>query len=140
MTIPQAVVADMLAHAREAAPLECCGLLIGMAETVERSVRTRNADPRAARYLIDPNDQFAAIRAARSQDREVMGAYHSHPASASVPSETDIAEVNSGAGFLYVIVSLVGDDVRAFRFNDGKAIEVSLTPHPSSLPPDRVSS
>jgi proteasome lid subunit RPN8/RPN11 len=140
VTIPQAVVAEMLAHAREEAPRECCGLLIGRGEAVEGSVRARNIDPRATRYLIDPDDHFAAIREARSRDRMVIGAYHSHPASAPVPSETDIAEANSGADFLYVIVSLVGEDVRAFRFNDGRAIEVSFTPCPSPLTPDRVSS
>jgi proteasome lid subunit RPN8/RPN11 len=140
VTIPQAVVAEMLAHAREQAPLECCGLLIGVGEAVEESVRARNADPRATRYLIDPDDHFAAIREARSRDRLVIGAYHSHPASAPVPSETDIAEANSGADFLYVIVSLLGEDVRAFRFNDGRAIEVSLIAHPPALAPDRVNS
>ncbi len=119
MTIPKAVVADMLAHAREEAPLECCGLLIGVADTVERSVRARNADPSATRYRIAPDDHFAAIRAARSEDREVIGAYHSHPARPPVPSEADIAEANSGNGFLYVIVSLVGDEVRAYRLEDG---------------------
>ena len=113
VTVRAAVIADMLAHAREEAPRECCGLLIGGEGEIERSVRARNVDTRPARYLIDPEDHFAAIHAARSEGREVVGAYHSHPASAPVPSATDIAEANSGSEFLYVIVSPVGEEVRA---------------------------
>lgn len=119
ITVPAAVIADMLAHAREEAPRECCGLLIGQQERVVRSVRARNLDTRATRYLIDPDDHFAAIRAARAEALEVIGAYHSHPASAPVPSPTDIADANSGPDFLYVIVSLVGEDVRAYRYGLG---------------------
>lgn len=132
MTVPAAVIADMLAHAREAAPRECCGLLIGKNEKVERSVRARNLDTRATRYLIDPDDHFAAIRSARAEAWDVIGAYHSHPASAPVPSPTDIAEANSGSDFLYVIVSPAGAEIRAYRIEDGTVVVLpfALSPLP----------
>jgi proteasome lid subunit RPN8/RPN11 len=114
----------MLAHAREEAPRECCGLLVGRAESVVRSVRARNLDPTATRYLIDPEDHFAAIRAARGERLEVVGAYHSHPSSAPVPSPTDVAEANNGSDFLYVIVSLVDDEVKAYRIAGGEFVSI----------------
>ena len=114
-TIPCAAIESMLAHAREEAPRECCGLLVGTDSAVVRSIRARNLDPAATRYLIDPADHFAAIRAARAVGLEVVGAYHSHPSSAPVPSVTDITEANSGAGFLYVIVSPEPGEVRGYR-------------------------
>ena len=117
----------MLAHAREEAPRECCGLLIGMAATVLHSVRANNLDVSLTRYSIDPADHFKAIRAARADGLEVIGAYHSHPASAPVPSATDIAEANSGSEFLYVIVSLVNDDVRAYRIEEGVSRPLAVT-------------
>ena len=126
--IPAETVADMLAHAREQAPRECCGLLIGAGEAVVRSVRVNNLDARATRYLIDPKDHFSAIRDARADGLEVIGAYHSHPSSAPVPSPTDIAEANSGAEFLYVIVSLIGDEVRAYRIDAGVFKPLALSP------------
>jgi proteasome lid subunit RPN8/RPN11 len=128
--ISPSVVADMVAHARAEAPRECCGLLIGKGESVVRSVRARNLAAQATRYLIDPEDHFAAIRSARTEGLEVIGAYHSHPSSAPVPSATDIAEANSGSDFLYVIVSLVGDEVRAYRMERG-----TFTPRPLTLAP-----
>lgn len=117
--IPAAVVSEMLAHARDEAPRECCGLLVGKGGAIVRSVRARNLDAMATRYLIDPEDHFAAIRSARADNLEVIGAYHSHPSSEPVPSPTDIAEANSGSDFLYVIVSLVKDEVRAYRIENG---------------------
>jgi proteasome lid subunit RPN8/RPN11 len=130
MRIPANVAAEVLAHARAEAPRECCGLLIGKGQSVARSVRARNLDEKATRYLIDPGDHFAAIRAARAEGLEVIGAYHSHPSSAPIPSATDIAEANSGSDFLYVIVSLIADEVRAYRMEGGTfaPCPVTLTP------------
>ena len=109
----------MLAHAREEAPRECCGLLVGFGASVVRSVRARNLDVSATRYLINPKDHFTAIRSARNEGLDVVGAYHSHPSSAPVPSATDITEADSGPDFLYVIVSPIGDGVRAYRIVAG---------------------
>ena len=107
----------MIAHARVEAPRECCGLLIGTHDSVVRSLRAKNLAPAATRYFIDPHDHFRALRMARAEGLQVIGAYHSHPASDPVPSTTDIAEANSGSEFVYVIVSLVNDEVRAYRIN-----------------------
>ena len=130
--IPGAIVADMLDHARLEAPHECCGLLIGADGAITRSVRARNLDAKPTRFLIDPADHFAAIRDARAEGKEVIGAYHSHPASVAVPSQTDIAAANGGSSFLYVIVSLLNDEVRAYDCEDGQFVPVplSLIPDP----------
>jgi proteasome lid subunit RPN8/RPN11 len=117
----------MLAHAREEAPRECCGLLVGRGTSIVRSVRARNLDAVATRYLIDPGDHFAAIRFARTEGLDVVGAYHSHPSSTPMPSATDIAEADSGPDFLYVIVSPIGDDVRAYRIEEGVSTRVELS-------------
>lgn len=114
----------MLAHAREEAPRECCGLLVGKGESIVRSVRARNRDAKATRYLIDPEDHFAAIRGARADGLEVIGAYHSHPSSEAVPSPTDVADANSGSDFLYVIVSLLNEDLRAYRIENGGYVSI----------------
>jgi proteasome lid subunit RPN8/RPN11 len=136
--MPAAVVREMLAHARDEAPRECCGLLVGKGDSVARSVRARNVDAKATRYLVDPEDHFAAISAARAEGLEVVGAYHSHPASTPVPSSTDVAEANSGSDFLYVIVSLVNDDVRAYRIDAGVWKPLALSPSPEARQLPRI--
>ncbi len=123
---------DLRAHAREEAPRECCGLLVGTKRAVVRSLRARNLSASATRYLVDPEDHFAALRAARAEDLAVVGAYHSHPASPPEPSETDLAEATY-PHFLYVIVSLADrtrEEVRAYRLGDGcfRAVEIEPAP------------
>ena len=126
MKIAQKVIDDVLAHAREEAPNECCGLLIGNRATIEASVRARNREASPTRYLIDPDDHFAAIHAARAAGKRVVGAYHSHPASAPQPSESDIAEARWGSDFVYVIVSLKSPEaeVFAYRLKHGTVVPV----------------
>ncbi len=114
----------MIAHAREAAPRECCGLLIGLGAQIESAHRSRNVDPSPTRFLIDPHDHFAAIRAARAGGREVVGVYHSHPSTPARPSASDLADA-SYAEYAYVIISLASDppEVRLFRLVSGAFVE-----------------
>jgi proteasome lid subunit RPN8/RPN11 len=124
LTIAARVIADMLAHGREEAPRECCGLLIGTSDAIVRSVRARNLDDKHTRYLIDPADHFAAVRAARADGLDVVGAYHSHPSTAAVPSPADVREATGGSEFLYVIVSVKDDDVRGYQIADGNVVSI----------------
>jgi proteasome lid subunit RPN8/RPN11 len=119
---------ECVAHAREAAPDECCGLLLGRGDQIVEAARARNvADDPTTRFLIDPADHFAAIRGGRERGLEVIGFYHSHPASAPDPSPRDVAEF-SYTGHLYAIVSLQAEaaEIRLFRFEDGNFRRVSF--------------
>jgi proteasome lid subunit RPN8/RPN11 len=127
------VRAALLAHAREAAPRECCGLLVGSSPDIDGSVRSANLDPDQARYRLDPAVHIATNRRLRGTGREVVGVYHSHPHSAAVPSPSDCREAYY-PGFVWVIVSLAGppaEAVAAYRLrSDGfewLPIEVTAT-------------
>ena len=119
------VLGDIVAHARRAAPDECCGLLIGTGAGIESAHAARNLRRSPARYLVDPADHFAAIRSGRKAGLAVVGAYHSHPASAASPSPRDEREA-SDPDFLYLIVSLVTAQTRGFRLVNGRMEEVPL--------------
>lgn len=126
-TVTGPVIAEMVAHAREAAPAECCGLLLGRGDAVLEAVRARNVSGVATRFLIDPKDHIDTRRLARQRDLDVVGFYHSHPRSPAAPSETDEAE----AGYeshLYAIVSLAVDppDVALFRLVSGNFQQVTF--------------
>ena len=119
------VLGDILAHARRAAPEECCGLLVGTGARIESAHAARNLRRSPTRYLVDPADHFAAIRSGRTAGLAVVGAYHSHPASAASPSPRDEREATD-SDFLYLIVSLVTARTRAFRLVDGRMEQVPL--------------
>jgi proteasome lid subunit RPN8/RPN11 len=110
-------------------PNECCGLLIGVDGRIVRSAAATNLAPGSHSYLINPADHFAAIRSARAEGYEVIGAYHSHPGAAATPSRRDVAEAMDAA-FIYLIVSIGlqdGIDVRAYRIADELSHEVKLS-------------
>jgi proteasome lid subunit RPN8/RPN11 len=119
--ISRATIDDIVAHARESVPGECCGLLLGQGAAIVRSVRAVNiaADP-TRRFEIDPRDHIAARRDARGRGLAVLGFYHSHPRSAAEPSPTDLAEA-SYPDHLYLIVSLArgAPDLGLFRLHSG---------------------
>ena len=117
MILPRAVRDDVVAHAREEAPRECCGMLIGRSDAIVGAVRALNLSESPSRFLINPQDHIRARRDARAAGLDVVGFYHSHPRSEPMPSATDLAEA-SYPGYLYLIVGLVGGDadVRLYRF------------------------
>jgi proteasome lid subunit RPN8/RPN11 len=127
ISIDDEVRAAVLRHARETTPHECCGLLIGHGDVITKAVAVRNlaADP-TTRYVIDPREHLAAVRAARAQSLEVIGAYHSHPRSTATPSATDAAEAFTN--FLFLIVGLGVDppQLTAWRWIDGNFDPVPL--------------
>jgi desampylase len=104
--IREQCIEALVRHARDAAPDECCGLLLGRSNQIDRAIRARNAaaDP-ARRFLIDPEDHFAARRLARQSAVDLVGFYHSHPTSPAEPSPRDLDEFTY-TGSLYLIVSL----------------------------------
>jgi len=132
MRVAREVLAAIDAHARAEAPRECCGLLLGSLTEIRRAEPTRNLAPQPTRYDIDPADHFRILRAARAAGLTVIGAYHSHPASAPIPSPTDLAE--GLPNFLYVITSLRADlacpesSTRAYYFDGLTFREVPLVP------------
>ena len=113
----------MIAHARDALPAECCGLLLGSPGRIDAVYRARNLEASATRFFIDPTDHFAAIRAARQSERAVVGVYHSHPSTPAQPSPSDLQEATY-TEYVYAIVSLAGaaPEVRLFRLDMGRFV------------------
>ena len=117
----------IVAHARADAPLECCGLLIGSGDLVDEHYPVRNVRQSRVAFEVDPAGHFAAIRKARASQRAVIGAYHSHPASAPVPSRTDVQDAHD-AELLHLIVSLATSPAvtGAYRINGNEVTRIEL--------------
>ena len=102
-------VDEIVAHARDQTPLECCGLVGGRADRGMHVYRARNLEQSRVRYTIHPEDQLRIEREIED-DRgwELLAIYHSHPMSDAYPSPTDVAHaVESGYGEFtrFIIVS-----------------------------------
>lgn len=122
--LTRALLETLHAHAAQAAPDECVGLLFGHGERVTRVQPLENASstPRTRFYAL-PQALFAALREADDRGETLLGSYHSHPESAAWPSETDLEAPD---GTVQVIIGQ--DAVRAFRLSGGVATELGLRP------------
>ncbi|WOE76453.1 M67 family metallopeptidase [Alterisphingorhabdus coralli] len=93
VAITSTLCAEMVRAAEEAAPLECCGLLLGQGDTVTAILPAANiSDTPDNAFLIDPVVLVQAQRAARQGGPDILGHYHSHPNGRSEPSERDQAQ------------------------------------------------
>jgi proteasome lid subunit RPN8/RPN11 len=141
ITITRKLIAEIEAHAEEAYPHECGGMLIGrfdpvLGKTVTELLPMENAaefSERHDRVLILPKDVLRAERYAREKRLDVVGYYHSHPDDLAVPSQFDLD--HALPVWTYIIVSVPGgrsaglrswqmEDDRS-RFNEEEAITES---------------
>ncbi len=116
LKIPQQILDEMVAHARELARYECCGLLAGKDGAVTHHYRIKNIvaqegaedlssfdEAKAGHlkrlspqeraeiaFIMDMHDFSLAKKDIRSQGTELQVVYHSHPHSPARPSITDV--------------------------------------------------
>ncbi len=122
--IPDAIRAELRAHAEAEAPNECCGLLLFRGGVAERYVRGTNtlASPYRYSLYIDP-----VVWADLGDDEELEQAiFHSHPETEAKPSRTDRENVGEWAGHPYLIYSLRRDELRAWRIDRDEVEEIEL--------------
>jgi [CysO sulfur-carrier protein]-S-L-cysteine hydrolase len=128
MQIPRSIYDDMLAHAREDAPDECCGILGGRDGTAMTLYRATNAEHSPLRYTLAPEDLYRiTFKEIPANEEEMLAIYHSHTASPAYPSQTDI-NLATYPDAVYLILSLADGEnpLRGFRISDGEVEEVGL--------------
>ena len=127
MQISQALLDEIVAHARAEAPNECCGMIAAQDGVAVAVHRARNAAASPLRYEMDGMEQYKIQTAIEDAGLELGAIYHSHTRSAPEPSQTDI-NLAFYPEALYVIVGVKSDepDVRAWRIIDGAVSEAAL--------------
>jgi proteasome lid subunit RPN8/RPN11 len=127
LRISRRLLDEVIAHAREEAPNECCGMIASDDGEAVAVHRARNAAASPFRYEMDPKEQLRIQNALDDAGHELGAIYHSHTRSAPEPSQTDI-NLAFYPEALYVIVGLEGPepDVRAWRIVDGQVSEAAL--------------
>jgi proteasome lid subunit RPN8/RPN11 len=123
VVVPDGIRAELVAHAREEAPNECCGIVLvrdGIAVEYIRGVN-KLASPYRYELYIDP-----FVWSEIDDDVEQV-IFHSHPETEPRPSRTDreLAGLWSGRPFLIYGVKL--DDLRAWRIARDEVEELPIT-------------
>jgi [CysO sulfur-carrier protein]-S-L-cysteine hydrolase len=124
VVIPAEVRAALVAHAEREAPNEACGLVLLRDGTAERYEPGRNAAASPYRFELefdDPEIWFA------EDDGYELAVFHSHISAPARPSRTDVENIGLWEGKPYLVYSLHGDDLAAFRIEGGRIAEIQVS-------------
>jgi proteasome lid subunit RPN8/RPN11 len=131
MLIARSLLEEMIAHAREEAPNECCGMVLAEPGTPARARRLHRAVNVAAsplRFEVDPRE-LLRVNEEIEQTNGCLAVYHSHTRSAPYPSQTDINFAAGWPGVEWIIVGLASagePEVRSYLIDGADVREVAL--------------
>ena len=130
LRIEKGHVDEMVAHALEEHPNECCGILAGADDVGKRLYRTTNVVKSPVRYQIDPQEQLDAELDAEKNGWGYLAFYHSHTRGHVGLSSTDVRmALDSGWLDIYYLLVLLHDKaeprLNAYRVTEaGEVVEV----------------
>ena len=124
MIIPKHIIDELIEQAKNDAPNESCGYLLGTGNIVTQNYPMENIDHSPEHFSFEPREQFAALRYARQHNLQILANWHSHPASPSRPSQEDLRLANDPT-IRYAILSLLNDIPRlnSFKIVAGEVVE-----------------
>jgi len=128
MKISQLLVDEIVSHAREDLPNECCGMVGGRDGAAATVYRAEHAEGSPLRYSSAPKAQVRLVREIQAAGEELTAIYHSHTKSAAYPSQTDV-NLAGWPEAVYLIVSLAdadAPDLKGFWIKDGEIEEAEL--------------
>ena len=128
MRISQQLYEEMVEHARQDAPNECCGMIAARGDEGLKLYRATNVAASPLRFEIDGREQIRIHNDIESAGLELGAIYHSHTRTEPRPSQTDITFARGWPGVLWVIVGLTTGQpqVRTWSIQDGQVTEAEL--------------
>jgi [CysO sulfur-carrier protein]-S-L-cysteine hydrolase len=137
MRISQALLDELVAHAREEAPNECCGIVAiqhqgspdGQSARAATVYRTINTAASPLKFEVDGKQLLGLIDTIEADGRELGAIYHSHTRTAPYPSQTDINFAANWPGIEWVIVGLAdraAPEIHSYLIESGRVREVAL--------------
>jgi [CysO sulfur-carrier protein]-S-L-cysteine hydrolase len=128
MRIPRDLYEQIIEHAREEAPNECCGMIAALDGRAIKVYRATNAAASPLRYEIEGAEQYRIQMEIEDAGYELGAIYHSHTRTEPYPSQTDI-NLAFYPDSLYLIVGLADPAeplLRGFTIREGRVSEAEL--------------
>ncbi len=112
MVVPPAIREQLLAHARDEAPNEACGLIAFRDGVAERYLPGENVLASPYRFELRPRDPADFFLEDEGYE---LAVFHSHPASEPRPSRTDLENIGLWEGRPYLILRADTGELAAWR-------------------------
>ena len=128
----RALLDELIAHAVQEAPNECCGMVAVEPGVPARAARVHRAVNTAAsplRFEVDGRELLHTIEQIEEDGCELGAIYHSHTRSEPYPSQTDINFAANWPGVEWIIVGLANGQepqARSYLIDDGEIEEVGI--------------
>lgn len=128
LTLPRAMVDQVLAHARRDHPDEACGVIAGRDGTATRVFEMDNADRSPTGFTFDSAQWLTVYREIDDADEELLAVYHSHTMTEAYPSRTDVlwSRTTEFQHWLLVSTRSEDDEVRSYVITDGEVVEETV--------------
>jgi proteasome lid subunit RPN8/RPN11 len=127
--VPRPLLDEIVEHAHEDFPNECCGIVAVNGDRAVRVFRATNIHHSPTRFEIDGREVIGIMREIEDQGWELGSIYHSHTRTGAYPSQTDVNFAANWPDVAWLIVSLERQDdptVRVFEIAEGEIAEVDL--------------
>ena len=128
----RALLDELIAHAVQEAPNECCGMVAvepGLPARAARVYRAVNTAASPLRFEVDGRELLRTIEQIEHDGCELGAIYHSHTRSEPYPSQTDINFAANWPGVEWIIVGLADGQeplARSYLIDGGKIDEVRI--------------
>jgi proteasome lid subunit RPN8/RPN11 len=129
LKLPHAMWEEIIQHAREDAPRECCGVIIGPPGECRELRRMTNTYEGIDFYEVDGRELLDLSKEVDQRDWGFTAIYHSHPVSQAYPSARD-REFAFYPDTVYLICSLEIPDapvIRGFFIDGDEAKECAIS-------------
>jgi proteasome lid subunit RPN8/RPN11 len=125
LTLPRAMVDQVLAHARRDHPDEACGVIAGRDGVATRLFEMDNAERSPTGFSFDSAQWLQVYRDVDDADEELLVVYHSHTMTEAYPSRTDVlwSRTTEFQHWLLVSTRDEADEVRSYVITDGEVVE-----------------
>ena len=126
--LPKKIADEMVKHAKEEFPRECCGMLAGKNAAISKLFKIKNIARHMDEYELDPQEQVNAFEEIDRLSLKLLGVYHSHPNHPCYPSSLDIHQAFY-PGTLFFIISLkdmTDFQLKAFKICKGNVEEETI--------------
>ena len=130
MRIARPLLDEIIQHAREEFPNECCGIVALKDGAAAKVFRAENIHRSPTRFEIDGREVMRIQDEIDARGWELGSLYHSHVKTAAYPSQTDVNFAQNWPGMIWLIVTLEDleqPSVKAFLIEDGSIEESAVS-------------